>query len=124
MKTLLVILPLLAACGDDRVPADPPADAPAVDLVRTWGDAWEVWAEAWCRLAARCEPELFENYYPGGHGDCVISVAFENCLYSQPTCDTPYEPERLDALARCESDMDMLACGVTMAPLSCYEAFW
>lgn len=131
MKKALAFVLTLAACGDNIVPIDPdaapPPDAeihgdPDVQDVETWGDAEQVWADAWCLYAERCYPEDFEFYY-GSYEYCRTAVQEENCMYQSHGCDSGFPRDRLNWLDRCYEEMLEIACDATMAPSVCYAAF-
>lgn len=128
MRSLLIALSICAACGgnDSVAPDAASADAaPDAFSVMTWGDAWQVWASAWCPLAQRCHPEEFRQTYHDDIATCQARVQKANCdlAASSHPCDSLFPQERLEWLWLCYEGMFNLACGTVIAPTACYAAF-
>lgn len=119
-----ILLALLTSCGDnlhpttDAAPPDSAPDAPPL----LWRDAWGVWADSWCAMAKRCQPDLFASTFVD-QADCVTKVIDLNCSVSEHRCSDLYPDDRREVLHQCRLDMDNLGCGIDTAPSTCVAAF-
>lgn len=112
----LALILAIASCGDNNKPEPE---------VETWGDAIEVWADAWCSYAERCFEQEFELFFET-HENCVNDVVIDDCSYRNSTggsCRTPYPQDRTDELEQCHQEMTDIVCTATTAPDSCFLAF-
>lgn len=89
---------------------------------RNWVWAWDGYADAWCTWYQGCDPTGFANSYMD-HARCAADnddLCDPQLGYVQ--CHEAYPDNRLEQLAKCESDMRSLSCAAELAPDSCGQA--